>query len=389
MANVKISELPELTEKPASDDRIVLLDNSTTAVKTVASSYYLDASPFTKVSANVVDSPYTVPSWESVVEIHNDTGDVTIVLPTITADDVGKEIKFWIEHNPANHKVEIHAPDTSVEINNITSEGAEVAKASFTESHSTYTRVTAQAMATDEVYISDATSVYNALRYSINLTSTSDFSPFSHLTLSAVPTDFLTSNADWWFAVKMEHHNDVGSDGGALFMSNSFGTGYRGNGTYLMTSGTSSYLQTISPTTLVEDGQWIIYQYDSSTAYYTAWINGVKVLNATSAGVTPPSLAPTEIIFGSEAPNDSRWSAPSGYLYPLQQAGISVIAIGTGNLADSDAALFTNGTFDPSSLSLSSGALTNQWSGGVSGITTDVGAINITSEGANVTHTQL
>lgn len=391
MANVKISELPVLTEIPASDDRLVVYDNSTATVKTVGASYLDQAGNFTKYSVGTADSPYTIPSWDSVIEVHNDTAPITLILPTVTTEDIGKEIKVWLEHNPANHKVEIHAPSTTEEINNVTSDGAEVAKASFTDNSPNFSRVTAQALGTNEIYIDDATSVYNALGYKSNFTSTSSFSPFTHLTLSSVPTDFLTRNNDWWFAVKFESAPQNTSDIHALFAGTGFGVGYYGNGSYLATSGTSGYLQSLTGSPVfIEPGEWVVYQYDVSADRYTAWINTSKVLNATSSGVLPPTTPPTEIIFGSEAPSDARWTAPSGYLYPLRDTSISKLCIGTGNIADSDAALFTAAETDPNTnITLSQGALAHQWSAAAAGWDTDLGAINLTDEGDDISYAQL
>lgn len=116
------------------------------------------------------------------------------------------------------------------------------------------------------------------------------------------------------------------------------------------------------------------------------WVN---TFESTSSGVTPSSTAPTEIIFGSEAPNDSSWSPPSGYLYPLlSPAKISCIAIGSGDLTDSDASKFTSATYNPSALTLDA-TLTGQWSGGVSGMVTDVGAIDMTADGTNISFSEL
>jgi hypothetical protein len=196
----------------------------------------------------------------------------------------------------------------------------------------------------------------------------------------------MTSNADWWFAVKIETPMTNDADGQVLFGSNNFFVAYRGNGTYFMTSSTSGYLQTISPNTIVEGGEWILYQHDSSADTFTAWVNGVKVLNATTSGATPPSTAPTDMWFGSE---EGQALPPSGYGYPLQQCRISNISLGTGNLSDADAALFTAGTFRTSGLSLSGGSLTNEWTFGSSAPVTQLGAINLSATGSNLSFEEL
>jgi len=350
----------------------------------VATEY--STSAFNVEEVNSGNTPYTVTSWDTVVEVHNDTSDLEVILPAMTADDAGKEIKFWIEHNPSNHKLTVKAPSTSDMINGIANDGAEVAKAEYSTNSNNFLRITAQCLAANETYIDRATSVYNQLRYVANFSSTSDFSPYSYLELSAIPTNFMTSNADWWFAVKIESPMTNDSDGQVLFGSNNFFVAYRGNGTYFMTSSTSGYLQTISPNTIVEGGEWILYQHDSSADTFTAWVNGVKVLNATTSGATPPSTAPTDMWFGSE---EGQALPPSGYGYPLQQCRISNISLGTGNLSDADAALFTAGTFRTSGLSLSGGSLTNEWTFGSSAPVTQLGAINLSATGSNLSFEEL
>jgi len=350
----------------------------------VATEY--STSAFNVEEVNSGNTPYTVTAWDTVVEVHNGTSDLEVILPAMTADDAGKEIKFWIEHNPSNHKLVVKAPSTSDTINEIANDGAEVAKAEYSTASDNFLRVTAQCLAANKTYIDQATSVYNQLRYVANFSATSDFSPYSYLELSGIPTNFMTSNADWWFAVKIETPMTNDADGQVLFGSNNFFVAYRGNGTYFMTSSTSGYLQTISPNTIVEGGEWILYQHDSSADTFTAWVNGVKVLNATTSGATPPSTAPTDMWFGSE---EGQALPPSGYGYPLQQCRISNISLGTGNLSDADAALFTAGTFRTSGLSLSGGSLTNEWTFGSSAPVTQLGAINLSATGSNLSFEEL
>jgi hypothetical protein len=343
-------------------------------------------SSFTKYSVGVGDSPFTIPMWDSVIEVHNDTGDIELILPAATANDQGKELKLWVEHNPSNHKVLVKAASTSDTINNVANDGAEVARAEYSSNQPNFFRVTAQAMGANEIYMDQATSVYNQLRYVANFTASSDFSPYSYFSLSAIPSNFMTSNADWWFAVKVETPMTNDSDGQVLFGSNNFFVAYRGNGTYFMTSSTSGYLQTISPTTIIEAGDWIIYQHDSSANTFEAWVNGVKVLNGTTSGATPPLTAPTDMWFGSE---EGQALPPSGYGYPLQQCRISNITIGSGNLTDSDIPNFTTGTFRTGTLVGLAGAVTNEWTFNASAPVTQVGAINLTANGSNLSFEEI
>lgn len=339
-----------------------------------------DTSSFSYTEVTVAQSPYTLPAWDGIYGLHNDTAKIDLVLPEATAADLGKEIEFWVEHNTANHKVILKAPSQSMSINNVVNDGVDVARAEFSSNLPNFIRVKARCVGENKVYVTLASSVYNKLRYIANFSSTSNLSPYSYLQLDSVPTNFLTSNDDWWFAVKVQASMPNDTSGRVLFGSNNFFIAYRGAGDYLMTSSTSGYLQSLSPATVVESGGWIIYQYDSATTRYTAWINGEKVLNDSTSGATPPSTPPTEMWFGSET---GQSAAPSGYGYPLNTSKISNISIGSGNLSDADAALFTSSTFTVPTLS--SATLTNQWSpanGDV--ITTVTGSTNLALVGSDL-----
>ena len=314
--------------------------------------------------------------------IDNSSNQVTITLPDATANDVGKSIAFWVRNNPANNKVVFTAYDTDGAINEVGSDGSSKAKADFSANKPSYSRIAVYCMGENDYHIDDMNSVYNTLRYTVNFDATTDYSPYSYLQLSSPVTDLMTSNGDWWFAVKIEQPMTADSDGQVLFGSNNFFVSYRGNGTYLMTSGTSGYLQTTN--TIIEAGKWIIYQYDASAGRYTAWINDNKVLDNTTSGATPPSTAPTEMWFGSET---GQASPPSGYGYPLQQCKISCIAAGTGNLSDADAALFTASQYRVPTLS--SATLTNEWISTGSEMSNVTGSITMTDVGTNVSHSEI
>jgi len=234
--------------------------------------------------------------------------------------------------------------------------------------------------------IDNMTSAYAALRYVAHFNATTDYSPFTYLSLDAIPTDFLTSNNSWWFAVKLEQPMTNDSDGQVLFGSNSFFAAIRGNGTYFQTSGTSGYLQALSPNTIPVAGEWLIYQYDASNTYYTAWVNGGKVMNATSSGVTPPSTPPTAMWFGSE---EGSTTPPSGYGYPLQSCKMSCIALGSGLLTDADAALLTPSVFSANGAGLTGATVTNEWIFDPNGAVNNVGSISLTPVGTNLVFLEL
>ena len=316
--------------------------------------------------------------------VDNTAGTIVVTLPDATASNEGDEIKFWILGNPANYQVLFTTHDTDGTINGLGNDGAEKAKGQLSSSKPTYTRVTVQCMGLDDYHISNIDTVYNTLRYVVSFDKTNDFSPYSYLQLSAIPTDFMTNNADWWFACKLEQAMTNDSDSQVLFGSNNFFASIRGNGTYWSTSSTSGYLQTMSPNTIPTAGEWIIYRYDSVNDEYTAYVNGTKVLNATTSGATPPSTAPTDMWFGSE---EGQVSPPSGYGYPLQQCKVQSIVLGSTLPTDAECDLFTSTQFG--SPSLTTGVVTNEWSGGASSMTTVTGAINLTAVGADISFEEI
>jgi hypothetical protein len=117
-------------------------------------------------------------------------------------------------------------------------------------------------------------------------------------------------------------------------------------------------------------------------------VNGVKVLNATTSGITPPSTAPTEMWIGSE---EGQVAAPSGYGYPLQQCKVSVMGLGFGNLSDADAALFTSTQYDPqANITLAGGGtFASQWSAGATQVNTDLGTTNLSVVGSDISFEEI
>ena len=326
-------------------------------------------------------------AWSTTYfNVNNADNPLVITLPPATAADAGKEIKFWLRGNPANNKVTFVANDTSGVLNGVVAEGVDKAKADITSSEPSYIRITAQCVGENAYVIDNMTSAYAALRYVAHFNATTDYSPFTYLELDAIPTDFLTSNNSWWFAVKLEQPMTNDSDGQVLFGSNSFFAAIRGNGTYFQTSGTSGYLQALSPNTIPVAGEWLIYQYDASNTYYTAWVNGGKVMNATSSGVTPPSTPPTAMWFGSE---EGSTTPPSGYGYPLQSCKMSCIALGSGLLTDADAALLTPSVFSANGAGLTGATVTNEWSFDAAGAVNNAGTISLTPVGTNLVFLEL
>ncbi len=283
---------------------------------------------------------------------------------------------------PANHKITFAAPDTDGEVNGLGADGADVSKAVINSSYGSFKRIAVYCFGENDYHVEDADSVYNALRYVAHFSSNSDYSPYSHFDLDAVPTNFMTSNASWWFAVKIEQPMKNDSDGQVLFGTPTHFAAIRGNGTYFQTDSTSGYLQTISPNTIPEAGQWIIYQWDAATDRYTAWINGTKVLNATTSGTTPPSTAPTSVWFGYEG-------SASGYGYPLQTCKVSCMALGSGLLTDADAALLTNNTFSANGAGLAGATVTNEWIFDNNGAVINVGSIGLTPQGNDIAFPEL
>ncbi|MGB0881422.1 MAG: hypothetical protein ACPGSO_00605 [Vicingaceae bacterium] len=344
---------------------------------------------FTKYTVDENNTPFTIPKWSAIVELKNGVSDLEVILPAFTSSNINKEIKFWAEHNTSNHKITVKAPNILGVINGVASSGSEVAKAEYKDDKPNYFRFTAQLIDNNDVNVDQATSVFNLLIYVINVNHANDFTgPYSYLEADSVPLNFATNNASWWIAKKLESPILNDSNIRTMFTTPDYGVGVQGNGQYFGTTDTSGFLQSISPNTIPENGNWIIYQYDHVNDEYTAWINGVKVLDATSSGTTPPSSAPSALIFYSQEPNTG-WSSPSGFLYPMRtNVKFSNISLGSGLLSDADAALFTSSVFDCPTLT--GGTLTNQWSFADSDVVTTVtGAIDLTLVGASINTEEL
>ena len=171
-----------------------------------------------------------------------------------------------------------------------------------------------------------------------------------------------------------------------LFSTPNFGIAYRGNGTYMMTSGTSGYLMTLSPNRIPQNGYWLVFSYDSTTTRYSCWINGsevFKVINDTTSGVTPPSSIPTRMDFGRDV-------TVSAYLYGLMEFSTTCMMVGSGYLTDAQGAEFVYNVQNSDGLTLATP--TNEWIPGANDFVTKVGTVNLTkdpAESADVEFSQL
>lgn len=447
---------------------------------------------------------HTVSGWGTIVEVDNAAQAVEVTLPAATTSDIGKSVSIWVTQNPAVYNVILKAPDLDHNINGVTSQDTTVAAAYVNTTQSSYHRLLVECVAADDVYVAGSDVVYSITHFKGQFTKTTDLYPSTHLRLSSIPTNFLTDNADWWYAAKIEGTFPSTSNDYALFCSNDVSTGVRGDGAYLVTNGTTGFTQTLSSTQIPSAGQWIIYQYNSTANTFDAWINGTKVLSGSAEGNVPSTLVPKHILFGATEPTRSRfteivisgltdpdfngkryrmldnygrwlsgsdtfyqleaidyvhymydaggglyywivndygtgswlamktnndpsamtngssavdnssevvtlyyeevepnyyvpWSgeatvdyqgSPDGDIKPCQSpVEVSVLTIGTGQLSDANAALFTSGMYDPAALTLA-GTVTNQWSATNSNWSTDVGAINLSVVGADFTFAQ-
>ena len=323
-----------------------------------------------------LDSPKVITSWDKVWEVDNEDANIEITLPEITASDIGKELKFWIQHDTANFKVTLSAHSLADSINGVAGADPDKAKAQFNLHSPSYKRVTVRAVNLNTYFISEVDSAYNKLRYVVDLLSstTSESVATNYLNYTNVPQNILTDANDFFIFAKLEKTLSNSSNGQSLLSSNSAAIAIRGNGTYFMTDSTSGYLMTISPTTIPEIGEYIIVQRSASTNIWEGWINGNKVLSSTGASF--PATPATSMGWFKE-PGDSN------YIYNNTGA-YSVLGFGTGLLSDSEAQLFTKSMFDPSSLSLSTAVVTGQHTFDDTGIIDNVGAYTLEIVGDDI-----
>lgn len=319
---------------------------------------------------HVNTTPYVVSSWNTRLLVNNVAEKMVIILPDSDADSIGKTIRIWNMHNPANFNIHVYAFDTLTTINGVSADGADVAKVAIKNNRATYEVFTAMSSAVKEVAC-DGDNAFNAERYALDFTytGTNTSSGYDFFELDGIPTGFLTRNTNWWFAVKLEKAMAFSSSGQSLFCSDGYGIAIRSSGDYFMTTSTSGYLITISPNTVAQAGSWIIYSYDtSSIGYRSCWLNGSKVVDYSSSGVEPTTSTPTIIGFGMEP-------GASNYFYN-QTGSYSNLTIGLGFLTDADAALFTEDTFTTNTLPLTGGFVTNEIKFDASGAYAEYGFIS-------------
>jgi len=324
-------------------------------------------------------------TWQTRQVVVNTANAINITLPNAAAGDVGKTIEFLISSDPENFPIIIHAPNLGSTINTIGSSGTEVAKARIASSRKQFWSVRVICLDAQSYVVEEPDSVYNELLYKMFVNNTVS-SVHNEFNMSAVIPDFLTRNASWWFAIKFAGAPNNNSNGQVLFSTPGFAIAYRGNGTYMMTSGTSDYLMTISPNRIPQNGYWMVFSYDSTTTRYSCWINGsevFKVINNTTSGVTPPSAVPTRMDFGRDV-------TVSAYLYGLMEFSTTCMMVGSGYLTDEQGAEFVYNIQNSDGLTLVTP--TNEWIPGANDFVTKVGTVNLTkdpAESADVEFSQL
>jgi len=198
---------------------------------------------------------------------------------------------------------------------------------------------------------------------------------YAGLAMDSVPTNFLTNQADWWFAVRIariSHRASQGStlvDGGVL----NGGWAWQSDGKYLMSSNTSSFLISLDTDTPARSNQWIIVQWDDTTSKLDCWVGGVQELNQRSVS------APT-----SSTPSNASWLRvrySSNYFYNFL-GSVSAIIVGNGyNLTAAEAESIAQSHIKYSDLPAAVQAKTSHaWSFNSKSVVTDKGSIGLTPE---------
>jgi hypothetical protein len=142
-------------------------------------------------------------------------------------------------------------------------------------------------------------------------------------------------------------------------------------------------------------GTWYLVIWDNQTASYaatTSTVDPATYINTTaiSPSGTESFTAFVSTVEGIYVPYElddnvdfANYTGPTGYGVNLRDCAISNISIGSGNLSDGDAALFTNSLFRTNGLSLS-GTVTNEWTFSNSAPVTQQGAIDMIAKGSQI-----
>jgi len=198
---------------------------------------------------------------------------------------------------------------------------------------------------------------------------------YAGLAMDSVPTNFLTNQHDWWFAVRISRISHRVSQGSTLVdggVSNG-GWAWRSDGSYLMSSSTSSYLISLDADIPASSNQWIIVQWDDTTSRLDCWVGGVRELNQRSVS------SPT-----SSTPSNASWLRvryASNYFYNFV-GSVSAIIVGNGyNLTAAEAESIAQAHIKYSDLPAAIQAKTSHaWSFNSNSVVTDKGSIGLTPE---------
>ena len=214
----------------------------------------------------------------------------------------------------------------------------------------------------------------SGLYYAFNTLSdpTSELTNYAGLDMESIPTGFLTSNIDWFCAIRIATIS-TRDDAGMAFATSTtpnVGWGWMPKGDYFLRNGSSSYLLPCDWDTPANSYIWVIYQWDDTTSRVDAWVDGIKEIDQKS-GFTPGSTQPTAASF-------LRARYGSAYLNNFM-GSVSNIVIGTGSILDqTDVDGLTGGVFTfadlPATVQTKS---TNAWSFDATSVVNDKGSISL------------
>jgi len=197
---------------------------------------------------------------------------------------------------------------------------------------------------------------------------------YAGLDMASVPTNFLTSNGNWFVAIRLSRpvvrSTTLTSlvDGGA----EDLGIGWATDGSRFGRNSSSGNVALTDVGTPARSNQWVIFQWDNDNTAYDAWVDGVRELDQDAPGFSPAASTPSNVSF-------LRTLTAGNFFYNLIGSA-SAIVIGNGNkLTNAEAVSITGSMITYADLPAGVQAkVTNGWSFDGAGPVTDTGAIDLT-----------
>ncbi len=277
-----------------------------------------------------------------ITVVDNAAAPLDVTLPTVTSEDIGRDIILYCKKSPAESPVNIYAADATQTINAVAAAGEQLARAVYNASLKQYAIIRITVIGENSFIAAEADASFAALVFAAFGENTTPSSGQNNGAIN-MPHEagLLESTDDWWFAIKFEQSPGVGEvENMSIVSHGNFAIGWwagqgRTQGMTTLTATSQNTLNGVETTTHNPLEQWLVMSYDSTTGDLNAWNNGAHVV--IDQPISPSGTMGTGIVTSG-----SPLFGEMGAIKPIPGMLVSAIMFGVGDqLTAQDVAEFT------------------------------------------------